>query len=231
MMKRSHVAAVGCTLALALGYFAHGWSQAGSADKPKGLSITKAWAEPATTLRLAAVPTGAAPAASAPQAPQRPAAPPVREAQQQQPRQDTPQRFETTIYGPWRVICQKPADAPKKVCTANLRVYDQKRQRVLLIWAISRNAEGALVLLLQTPTGVQVREGVELKLGNGPAHRLKYVACMPRHCQASITLDAALVKQAMGANDATASITLLNGRAVQFNMSIKGIDKALGALS
>jgi invasion protein IalB len=82
-----------------------------------------------------------------------------------------------------------------------------------------------------SPAGLSLGKGLELKLGTGAVRRLNYVACDPQRCEASIAMDDALVKEATAAPSATITIYSRNETALTINVaSLKGIDKALGAI-
>jgi invasion protein IalB len=153
-----------------------------------------------------------------------------------------PVRTETTTFDTWTVTCREVVGGKaKKTCAAQMtlaRVENNQRQ-VFGAWVIGRNNEGALFTVLQTPIfrtqtsspGILISKGVEFKLGNGAVRKIDYVACEPQRCEASIPMDDAMVKEAVGAPNA--SITLYNkdGTALTINVpSIKGIDKALAAV-
>jgi invasion protein IalB len=110
-----------------------------------------------------------------------------------------------------------------------LQVTDQSKRQVLLVWILGRNAEGGLVSVMRTPTGVLLQKGVELKLGSGSARRLSYVSCDPQQCEAVLPMDDAMVRE-MAAGEAVATVVATDGRAISFNMAMKGGDKAVASI-
>ena len=144
---------------------------------------------------------------------------------------DVPRRTETITYGAWVVTCSDTvAKGSKKVCTGALKVIEEKQRRVLFAWIVGRDSKGVLRTVMQTPTGVLIQKGVELKLGKEHAIKIDYTACMPQQCQASIVMNQAMVKQAAASSEAVATIYAANGRAINFKMSINGIDKMLASI-
>lgn len=142
-----------------------------------------------------------------------------------------PVRTERIVYDSWTVTCTDTVDkASKKTCSAMLQVIEEKQRQVLMVWLIGRDNQGVLKTVIQSLTGVQIPKGVELKFTNGVARAVPYSACTPQNCEATITMDDAMVRDARGSAEATATVTLIDGRAVNFKMSIKGIDKAFAAL-
>lgn len=146
-----------------------------------------------------------------------------------------PQRVETITYDSWTVTCQ---DAPgvKKSCSAalTLALVQEGRRQVLGAWVIRRNDEGVLQTLLYTPQiqpGIQIQKGVDLKLGAAAPRKLSYVACSPRQCEASVAMDANMVRDALAAANATITIYASNGKDLNLNLaSLKGIDKVISTI-
>jgi invasion protein IalB len=88
--------------------------------------------------------------------------------------------------------------------------------------------------VLQTPqlqAGVLIQKGVDLKLGAAAPRKLNYVTCASRGCESSAPLDAAMIRDATAAANATITIHAANGREVTINLpSLKGFDKAIAAI-
>ena len=148
-----------------------------------------------------------------------------------QPSPTAPQRIETIVYDSWTVTCQDTvAKSSKKICSATLQVIEQKQRQLLLTWTIGRDNQGVLRIVVQTPTGVQIAKGVELKLGKASARILPYVSCEPQRCHASIAMNDGMVKDALVSSDAVVTILAVDGRAINFNFPVKGIDKVFAAI-
>lgn len=142
-----------------------------------------------------------------------------------------PVRTERIVYDSWTVTCTDTLEkAAKKTCSAMLQVVEEKQRQVLLVWIIGRDNQGVLRTVIQSPTGVQIPKGLELKFGTTAARTVPYAACTPQNCEASTVMDDAMVRDARGSAEATATIVATDGRAINFKMGIKGIDKAFAAL-
>lgn len=151
-------------------------------------------------------------------------------------------RVETTTYNSWTVSCRELLPVPsRKSCSGLLRVIDQN-QRPLMTWVIGLDKDGKLTAALRTPTGVTLKDstsgatftgiliknGVDLKLGNAAVRHLPYVSCEPQWCEASIPMGDEFVGEALAAANAVVTIYALNGRAVSYPaLPLKGIDKAI----
>ena len=142
-----------------------------------------------------------------------------------------PIRTETIVYDNWTVSCRDiVSDKVKKACSATFQMTSQERNAVIFTWLIGRNNEGALVSVMQVPTGIIIPRGVELKIGNGAVKKLSFVTCDQQRCEASIQMDDALTKEMTAAQAATATIFTPDGKGINFNMIPKGIDKAIGSI-
>jgi invasion protein IalB len=206
-----------CAAALAAGLAVVGQSIGGGILSEQDWGISKLFAQTALPRPAPVAPNTIANAAPAPTSAPTPAT--------------AAARTETIVYDSWTVTCRDTVDkSSKKRCSASFQVIEQKQRQVLLTWIIGRTDSGVLMTLMQTPTGVQIQQGVDLKLGEGAVRKLNYVACLPQRCEASINMDEALIKEASSAGNAVATIYSTDGRNINFNMPIKGIDKALAAL-
>ncbi len=166
----------------------------------------------------AAKPAAAQPAA--PAAPAQPAAPPP------------PQPFKTEIlnFDNWNVTCREFNEGKrKKICFAVLQIIQSNNNQVIFTWTVGTDDENRLLMTFQTPTGVAITPGVDLKLAKGN-RVVPYTACESGHCVASTALDANLVKEIAATADAQAIIHASNGQDVQVNIPLKGFEKAYAAL-
>jgi invasion protein IalB len=91
-----------------------------------------------------------------------------------------PVRTETTTFDNWTLTCRAPVDgsAPKS-CYGDLKLIDKDRQTTMLSWIVGRDPQGRLMSVLQTPTGVSIKPGVQLTFGAGTTRTLPYVLCEP----------------------------------------------------
>jgi invasion protein IalB len=153
-----------------------------------------------------------------------------------------PTRVETTVYDAWVVTCREAGSA-KKTCMGMLRVMTQDRKQTLLAWQLSINDQGRWVTSVRVPPGlatkkdnrqvgggIALQSGLEIKFGNGQPRKLAYTSCHPQVCVAEALVDDAFIRDAT--NNATATITVhtVAGGGVPFELSIKGVDKAVASL-
>jgi len=143
---------------------------------------------------------------------------------------NAPVRTETIVYNSWAVTCTDTLEkGAKKTCSATLQVIEEKQRQVVMVWIIGRDNQGVLRTVIQSPTGVQIPKGVELKLGAAAARTMPYIACNPQQCEASIAMDDAMIRDARASSEALATIVAADGRSIWFKMDTKGIDKAFAA--
>ena len=122
------------------------------------------------------------------------------------------------------------ASKSNKACSAILQVVDQKQNSVIFSWIIGRNAEGALVTVLQSPTGILIQKGVELKIDNGKARLLNYSACITQHCESTLVMDDSFNREAIAGQNATATIYGTDGQGININFPLKGIAQAMESI-
>ena len=104
---------------------------------------------------------------------------------------------------------------------------DKPQDSVVLLWQIGKGHDGSYVSSIQTPTGVLIKPGVQLKLASVHGVTLTYVACDSSACTAGAVLDENLLQQARKAQTAEIILQSLDGKAYTYSFSPKGIDKAI----
>jgi invasion protein IalB len=169
-------------------------------------------------------PSAQAPAAQAPAAP----------AQQQAspPPPQIPTRTEILNFENWVVTCNEFAEGPKtRVCSALLRILQQNTNQVVFSWTLAMDTNKQLITVMETPTGVAIPPGVELRIGKSPARKIPFASCDSGRCVATATMDANLLREMTTSSTAEAVIQGSQGNAVQFNIQMKGFDKAYTVLS
>jgi invasion protein IalB len=185
----------------------------------------------AGTVQLAQNPP---PAARSP--PQAPAAPPApaAAAQPQQPAAAPPKiptRTEILNFDNWVVTCNEFAEPKTRVCTALLQIMQQNTNQPVFSWTVALDNSKQAITIMQTPTGVVIPPGVELRIGKPPARKISFASCDSGRCIATMTMDANLLRDMTTTPTAEAVIQGSQGNTVQFNIQMKGFDKAYAVLS
>jgi invasion protein IalB len=129
------------------------------------------------------------------------------------------------------VTCNEFAEgARKRVCEAVLQIVQQNSNQVLFNWTVTSNASKQFVTIMQTPTGVVIAPGVELRVGQAPTRKIPFATCETGRCVATLTMDTALLCDMAASATAEATIQGSQGNTVQFNIQMKGFDRAYSFL-
>jgi len=143
-----------------------------------------------------------------------------------------PTRTEILNFENWAVTCNEFADAPKtRHCAALLQILQQNTNQIVFTWTVAMDDRKQLVSVMQMPTGVVIAPGVELRVGKSPVQKIPFASCDPGRCIATANIDANLLREMTSSPTAEAVIQGMQGNAVQFNIQMKGFDKAHAALS
>jgi invasion protein IalB len=153
------------------------------------------------------------------------------ESKPEQPPAKSPSvRIETVRHDGWTVTCRETSgEGANRSCLAVIRVSQNKQ--IVIVWELGRGTDGAMRAVMHVPTGVSVKNPVELKIGNSVAGTLAYTACMPEFCEVIGTIDDALQRKLAAASEVTVTVRGKDGKDVSFKFPVKGIDKAVAALS
>jgi invasion protein IalB len=142
-----------------------------------------------------------------------------------------PTRTEILNFENWAVTCNEFADPRAKRCSALLQILQPNTNQVVFTWTVAMDERKQLVAVMQTPTGVVISPGVELRVGKSPAQKIPFASCETGRCVATATVDANLLREMTTSPTAEAVIQGLGGNAVQFNIQMKGFDRAYAVLS
>lgn len=145
-------------------------------------------------------------------------------------------RTESKAVDAWQVICNFGKNNQKLGCSAILKITqkiaaksdkDKPQDSLVMLWQISKGRDGSYVSSIQTPTGVLIKPGVQLKLASVHGVTLTYVACDSSACTAGAVMDDNLLQQAKKAQTAEIVLQSIDGKAYTYSFSPKGIDKAI----
>jgi invasion protein IalB len=156
---------------------------------------------------------------------------PAQQATPQPPVQSPPPqpvRTEILKFDSWTATCHEFAEgARKRACTAQLQIQQSGSNQIVLTWVVLINDNKQLVSVMQTPTGVAIAPGVELKLEKAAPRKVAYESCDNGQCISTQILDNNLMRDLAAAPNVQVTIQAINGQQVNFNFPIKGIDRAL----
>jgi invasion protein IalB len=198
-------------------------------------ALAQALPRPPRAPAAAPPPAPAAPAAPAAQTQPAPQANPAGDGAKEAPQQPpppTPTRTEILNLDNWVVTCNEFAEGPRKrVCSALLRIVQQNTNQIVFSWTVAVENNKQMIAIMQTPTGVSIPPGVELKIGKLPPQKLTYASCDNGRCVATMTMDNTLLHEMTVQPTAEAIIQGAQGNTVQFNIQLKGFDRAYAVLA
>jgi invasion protein IalB len=166
-------------------------------------------------------PARSAQAPAAPAQPQQPAAAPPK----------IPTRTEILRFDGWVVTCNEFTEPKTRVCAMLLQILQQNTNQVVFSWTVELDNSKQATTIMQTPTGVAIPPGVELRIGKSPARKVPFASCDNGRCIATMIMDANLLREMAATPTAEAVIQGSQGNTVQFNIQMKGFDKAYAVLS
>lgn len=132
--------------------------------------------------------------------------------------------------GDWTFNCGANPQTSKKQCTIMQSLTDEKSNSVVFAWIIGDDGKGNLVGLWQTPTGVLINRGIVIDLGTEKPIAVPYTACITGHCEAVANLAPDFVETLTKAEKATATVFVVSGQGLTFNLSVKGLSDGIAAL-
>jgi invasion protein IalB len=141
-----------------------------------------------------------------------------------------PTRTEILNFDSWSVTCAEFSEPKSKTCSAVLQISQPNTNQVVFSWTVGLDNNKQLVSVMQTPTGVIITPGVELRIGKSPARKLPFTSCDAGRCVATTLMDNNLLRDIAAAPTAEAIIQGSQGNTVQFNIQLKGFDKAYAVL-
>jgi invasion protein IalB len=137
-------------------------------------------------------------------------------------------------FGSWTVRCVERDKAPKtcSMIQSSVQVNKQnKRRRLLLRWAISTTQKGEQTQRLIVPTGVSIKEGVRLFIGEGEPTVIPYNVCGPRVCIAEAPVDAKAISAIKASKKVSASYVRGSKQLAQVTLNPDGFAEAYNFLS
>ena len=153
---------------------------------------------------------------------------------------DAAQRTEITTVDDWEVTCAFDKGNRKVGCNAVLRVTQPgapatgnepaRPDRVFIVWALSRAADGRVYSSFQTLTGVRVQPGLQLKFDSTAPRTIPFDSCGATFCVAIAAMDPQFLTMARGVSQIQATVQATDGRAYTATFAPKGIDRAISAV-
>src|SRR5271155_4246847 len=150
------------------------------------------------------------------------AAAPEGSPQEAPPAPRIPTRTEILNFGSWVVTCSEFAEAPKRICSALLQITEKKSNQTVFSWTVGFDNNNKVTNVIQTPTGVAISPGVELRIGKTSPRKIPFASCESGRCVAVVAMDADLLHDMSASVTAEAAIQGSQGNRVDFNIDMKG---------
>jgi invasion protein IalB len=143
-----------------------------------------------------------------------------------------PQKTETINYENWVLTCREFLEGPRKrSCSITVAVQKQDTNQIVLALTVQPNEQGQLIASIQTPTGVAIAPGVELKFEKAASRKLAFDFCEPSRCSASQAADKNFIREVSAAASLTVVVQSSDGKPVNFEFPVKGFDKAYSRMT
>ena len=128
----------------------------------------------------------------------------------------------------WSLVCR---DWPgnQRRCVLFIAVADPDMKQVLLTFSVARTPQGMPVLMVDTPAGIAVDQGVTIAAGAAEALKMPIQSCGPQRCRAIAELTSPL-QAALEKADITA-VTYVKADTKQstYNLPTRGFKDAIVA--
>jgi invasion protein IalB len=121
-------------------------------------------------------------------------------------------RVEKT-FGKWAVTCVDD-DAGNRNCSMNQSIPAAAPAHGAALIVVIRGTKTQQTLTLIVPTGVSLKDGVSLTLGDPPT-ALSYSQCTPRACVATMPIDSKILGAFKGTQKVMANYVLGNKKLIQ----------------
>lgn len=126
-----------------------------------------------------------------------PAAQPQARPPQAAPQPGSPQQPGTVRgnYGPWSILCDKPAGASVEQCALMQNVIADDRPEVgLSVVVLKTTDRKARILRILAPLGVLLKDGMDLFVDGNNIGRAYFTRCFSEGCYVEVEIDEELMK-------------------------------------
>jgi invasion protein IalB len=136
-------------------------------------------------------------------------------------------------FDDWSKVCRKPASEKAASCYMQQAVRspdEGKKDTPAFVWRLTKAEGGRLNSVAVTPIGVLLTAGLSFEFSSEKATALPYRTCTPGFCEAVFTLEPDLVKSLSGRKSIKASFRMADGRVVNMDLSLIGLQKGLASI-
>jgi invasion protein IalB len=128
-------------------------------------------------------------------------------------------------FGNWVAVCVEN-DKGAKRCTIAQQLISKQTRRPVFTVTLSATSKAEQNITIAIPTGVSLRDGITLGVGDQAPVPMSFAVCGPRACTATAPLDPKLLSALQGQPKALANYVRANKKLVQVNVDLAGFSDA-----
>ena len=133
-----------------------------------------------------------------------------------------------SAFQAWSLVC-RPWPGGERRCVLFIAVADRDKKNVLLTFSVARTPKGMPVLIVDTPPGVAVNQGITVTAGAADEFKMPIQSCGPQRCRAMTELTLPL-RAALEKADVTAvTYVKADNQQSTYNLPTRGFKDGLVA--
>lgn len=137
-----------------------------------------------------------------------------------------------STFQSWSLVCRDVAgNGPGRRCVLFMAVADPSLKQVLLTFSVARSVQGMPVLLVDTPAGVAVDQGITVTPGAAQSIKVDIRSCGPQRCRAITELNASLQAALEAADMTSVTYVRANRQLATYNLPTRGFREGFAAWS
>lgn len=134
----------------------------------------------------------------------------------------------TRAIGTWTLVCPG-SNVSRADCALVQRLVDAEK-RPLLVWSVTRDTDGTVRAMWQTPTNVDRERGLVLDAGDGKPRTVPFAGCADQYCLVRGILAPAYLTTLAAAPRVTVAVSDLTGRPATYDFALTGLTDGLAWL-
>ena len=138
-----------------------------------------------------------------------------------------PANVTRSAFEAWSLVCRNP-DGERR-CVLFIAVADPQRKQVLLTVSIARTPQNMPVLVVDTPAGVLVDQGITVTAGAAESFNIRVQSCGPQRCRAVTDLTPSLQAALEAAAVTSVTYTKVDNQQSTFNLPTRGFKDGITA--
>jgi invasion protein IalB len=128
----------------------------------------------------------------------------------------------------WSLVC-RPWPGNERRCVLFIAVADPDVKNVLLTFSVARTPQGVPVLIVDTPAGVAVDQGIRVTAGAAEEFKMPIQSCGPQRCRAMTELTLPLRASLEKADVTAVTYVKADNQQSTYNLPTRGFKDGLAA--